>query len=174
LQELNNRFNEQMIELFKLSTALNPRNSYKLFNVENICLLVDKFYPDDFSDQEKIYLRFQLQHYELDVPNHPKLKNISSIADLCQGLVETEKSTVYLLIDRLIRLILTLPVSTTTTERAFSAMKIVKIRLRNRMEDDFLTNYLIVYIEQEIAERFTIDMIIDDFYSMKERRVQLK
>jgi hypothetical protein len=174
LQELNNRFNEQMIELFKLSTALNPRNSYKLFNVENICLLVDKFYPDDFSDQEKIYLRFQLQHYELDVPNHPKLKNISSIADLCQGLVETEKSTIYLLIDRLIRLILTLPVSTTTTERAFSAMKIVKIRLRNRMEDDFLTNYLIVYIEQEIAERFTIDMIIDDFYSMKERRVQLK
>jgi len=163
-----------MIELFKLSTALNPRNSYKLFNVENICLLVDKFYPDDFSDQEKIYLRFQLQHYELDVPNHPKLKNISSIADLCQGLVETEKSTIYLLIDRLIRLILTLPVSTTTTERAFSAMKIVKIRLRNRMEDDFLTNYLIVYIEQEIAERFTIDMIIDDFYSMKERRVQLK
>jgi hypothetical protein len=30
-----------------------------------------------------------LQHYELDVPNHPKLKNMSSITDLCQGLVET-------------------------------------------------------------------------------------
>jgi len=55
------------------------------------------------------------------------------------------------------------------TERAFSAMKIVKIKLRNRMKDDFLANYLIVYIEKEIAERFTIDMIIDDFYSMKER-----
>jgi hypothetical protein len=55
------------------------------------------------------------------------------------------------------------------TERAFSMMKIVKIRLRNRMEDDFFANYLIVYIEKEIAERFIIDMIIDDFYSMKER-----
>jgi hypothetical protein len=53
-------------------------------------------------------------------------------------------------------------------------MKIVKIRLRNRMKDDFLTNYLIVYIEKEIAERFTINMIIDDFYSMKEQRAQLK
>jgi hypothetical protein len=53
-------------------------------------------------------------------------------------------------------------------------MKIVKIRLRNRMEDDFLANYLIVYIKKEIAERFTIDMIIDDFYSMKEQRAQLK
>jgi hypothetical protein len=53
-------------------------------------------------------------------------------------------------------------------------MKIVKTRLLNRMEDDFLASYLIVYIEKEIVKRFTIDMIIDDFYSMKERRAQLK
>jgi len=115
-----------------------------------------------------------LQHYELDVPNHPKLKNMSWIVDLCQRLVETEKSTIYPLIDRLIRLILTLPVSTAITERDFSAMKIVKTRFRNQMEDDFFANYLIVYIEKEIAEIFTIDMIIDDFYSIKERRAQLK
>jgi protoheme ferro-lyase len=48
----------------------------------------------------------------------------------------------YPLVDRLIRLILTLPVSTTTTKRAFSAMKIVKISLRNRIENDFLASYL--------------------------------
>jgi hypothetical protein len=30
------------------------------------------------------------------------------------------------------------------------------------MEDDFLANYLIVYIEKKIVERFTIDMIIDE------------
>jgi hypothetical protein len=50
LQELNNRFNEQAIKLLILSTALDPRNSYKLFNVEDICFLVDKFYHEDFSD----------------------------------------------------------------------------------------------------------------------------
>jgi hypothetical protein len=155
-----------------LSTTLDPKNNYKLFSVEDICVLVDKFYPEDFFDQEKTHLRFQLQHYELD--DHPKLENMSSIADLCQRLVETEKSTIYPLINMLIRLILTLPVSTATTERAFLAMKIVKTRLRNQMEDDFLANYLIVYIEKEIAERFAIDMIIDDFYSMKEQRAQLK
>jgi len=99
---------------------------------------------------------------------------MSSITDLCQGLVETEKSIIYPLIDRLIRLILTLSVSTATTERVFSAMKIVKTRLHNQMEDDFLANYLIVYIEKKIVERFTIDMITDDFYFIKERRAQLK
>jgi len=61
-----------------------------------------------------------------------------------------------------------------STEQAFLVMKIVKTRVRNRIEDDFLANYLIVYIEKEIAERFTIDMIIDNFYFIKERWAQLK
>ena len=85
-----------------------------------------------------------------------------------------KRKNIYPLVDRLIRLILILPVSTTTTEWAFSVMKIVKTKLCNRMKDDFLVNYLIVYIVKEIAERFTIDMIIEDFYSIKERQTQLK
>jgi hypothetical protein len=51
------------------------------------------------------------------VLNHPKLKNMSSIANLYQGLVETEKSIIYPLVDRLIQLILTLPVSIITTKQ---------------------------------------------------------
>ena len=74
------------------------------------------------------------------------------------------------MIDRLIRLVLILPVSTSTTNRAFSAMKLLKTRFRNRMEDEFLADNMIVYIEKEIAGNFTIEMIIDEFYSMKNRR----
>jgi hypothetical protein len=77
---------------------------------------------------------------------------MSSITYLYQGLVKTEKLKIYQLIDMLIRLILTLPVLTATTERAFSAMKIVKTRLHNRIEDDFLANYLIVYIEKKLLK----------------------
>ena len=65
---------------------------------------------------------------------------------------------------------LTLPVSTATTKRAFSAIKLLKTRLRNRMEDEFLADNMIVYIEKEIAGNFTIEMIMDEFYSMKNRR----
>jgi len=82
------------------------------------------------------------------------------------------KIRVYYLIDRLIRLILTLPVSTATTERAFSAMKIVKTRLRNKMEDEFLADNLVVYIEKEISGSFNSDLILDDFVSLRARRMQ--
>ena len=53
-------------------------------------------------------------------------------------------------------------------------MKIVKIRLRNKMEDDFLGSYLITYIEKEIAQTFDSDSLIDEFCDMKERRLQFK
>ena len=40
----------------------------------------------------------------------------------------------------MVRLVLTLPVSTATTEQAFSAIKVVKTNFCNKMENDFLTD----------------------------------
>ncbi|XP_029154528.1 uncharacterized protein [Arachis hypogaea] len=84
LQELNGRFNDNMVELLTLSLTLDPRDNYKFFSVNKVCELVERFYPE-----------------------------------LCQGLTKTRKSLTYPLIDRLIRLVLTLPVLTATTERSF-------------------------------------------------------
>ncbi|GAV89742.1 LOW QUALITY PROTEIN: Dimer_Tnp_hAT domain-containing protein, partial [Cephalotus follicularis] len=148
LQYLNIRFNEDAVELIILSSSLNPMDSYKSFYC-GICNLVDKFYPLDFTEQEKFLLKCQL-HYQFDVILHPDLQNPSTVAEFCQKLMETRKSEIYYLIDRLLRLVLTLPVSAATTERAFYAMKNIKTRLRSKMDDDFLTNCLVVYIEQAI------------------------
>ena len=52
LQELKNRFNEQVVELLILSSALSPKDSYRSFNMDDICKLVEKFYPQDFTEQE--------------------------------------------------------------------------------------------------------------------------
>ncbi|XP_059650621.1 uncharacterized protein LOC132296435 [Cornus florida] len=95
LQELNNRFSEKAMKLVTLRSALDPRDGYKFFNIENICMLVDEFYPQDFTDQQRIILTFQLQHYEVEVHVHSYLKNMSTIFELCRGLVETKKSKIY-------------------------------------------------------------------------------
>jgi hypothetical protein len=95
---------------------------------------------------------------------------MSTLFELCRGLAILGKSKIYNLIDRLICRVLTLPVSTATTEWAFSAMKLVKTRLRSRIKDEFLADHLVVYIEKEIAKDFTTEMIMDGFYSMKDRR----
>ena len=63
----------------------------------------------------------------------------------------TRKSEFYPFIYRVVKLVLTLPVSTTTTERAFSVMNVIKTNLRNKMEDEFLSNAMMLFIERDIA-----------------------
>lgn len=172
MMELNCRFGESTMELLTLSHALDPKNGYKSFNIDSICMLAEKYYPADFTDQDRVNLRFQLRSFEIDVHIHPELQSVSSISELCRRLVETERASRHYLIDRLLRLVLTLPVSTATGERAFSAMKILKTRLRNRMEDDFLEDNMTVYIEKDISKSLDSDCILNDFVSLKERRVQ--
>ena len=71
----------------------------------------------------------------------------------------------------MVRLVLTLPVSIATTERAFSVMKVVKTNFRNKIENDFLMDSLILYIEKDIVLTFSFDSILDDFEDLKECRV---
>lgn len=173
LQELNSRFSEEAIELLILSSALDPKDAFKSFDIDKICSLADKFYPEDFTEHERTLLRYQLNNYKVEVPHHPFFQNMSSMSELCRGLVETNKSGIFYLVDRLIRLVLTLPVSTATTERSFSPMKIVKTALRNKMDDGFLADNLVVKIERGTAKTFHSDSIIKDFESSSQRRVQL-
>ncbi|CAN6561886.1 unnamed protein product [Malus baccata var. baccata] len=49
LAELNSRFSEVAMELLILSSALEPREAFKAFNIDHICKLAEKFYPLDFT-----------------------------------------------------------------------------------------------------------------------------
>ena len=170
LMELNTRFNELSVELLSLSVALDPKNSFESFNSDDICKLAKKFYPEDFTNQDIVTLEYELIHYKLDVMHKFK---VSTLVELCQQLTESGRSEVYVMLTRLIHLVLTLPVSTATTERAFSAMKHVKTALRNKMEDDFLADCLTLYVERDFVKNVDVDSIIDKFYTSKPHRTQL-
>ncbi|GKE41562.1 zinc finger MYM-type protein 1-like protein, partial [Tanacetum coccineum] len=95
LQELNNRFNKSVSELLRLSVILDPKKS---FNADDICKLVTKYYPLDFTEQERIEFRLELQYFELDSDH--ELKNVSSLSALCRGLQETEKTGIISLMSK--------------------------------------------------------------------------
>ncbi|KAL3646811.1 hypothetical protein CASFOL_009355 [Castilleja foliolosa] len=166
IHELNSRFSEHVMELLSLSFSLVSKE----INIDQICLLVEKYYPEDFTEHERIQLRYQLEIFNIEMMQNTLLSGVSTLAELCKCLVETKKRETYYLVDRVVRLVLTLPVSTATTERAFSAMKIFKTRLRNKMSDEYLANSLVIYIEREIAENIDSKLIIDEFKDLKGRR----
>ena len=60
------------MELLVLSSVLDPRDGYRSFNIEDICKLANKFYHMDFSEQEKLHLKYQLENYKLDISILPE------------------------------------------------------------------------------------------------------
>ncbi|KAG0543983.1 hypothetical protein BDA96_02G236300 [Sorghum bicolor] len=173
MPELNLKFNEKVMDLLSISATLIPRNGFLSFQANEICRSVEKYYPMDFIEQGMIALERQLNHFMVDASSSEDMKNIETLVQLCQSLVGIGRHRIFNLVDRLIRLLVTLPVSTATAERAFSVLKITKTRPRNKMEDDFLANSLLVQIEGEIAGHYTYDDIITYFKNLKKRRSPL-
>jgi hypothetical protein len=80
----------------------------------------------------------------------------------------------YPLVYRLIELTLILSVATTSVERVFSAMSIIKTDLRNKMDDEWLNDLMICYTEKEIFRSISNEKIIKRFEEMKKRRMLVK
>jgi len=57
---------------------------------------VNKLYPFDFREQEKINLKFQLHHFIVDVSNYLNFKNLSIMLKLCQSIPRSKKSNLLL------------------------------------------------------------------------------
>ncbi|XP_022858664.1 uncharacterized protein LOC111379509 [Olea europaea var. sylvestris] len=141
MMELDTRFNETSLELLSLSAALDPKDSFESFNIDNICKLAEKFYLEDFSQQDIYCLKVELQHYQNDVISEPRFQ-IPTLSNLCRELVAT--------------------------------MKHVKTEIRNKMDDGFLADCLTLNIEREFSMNLDLDSIVDEFYALKHRRVQLR
>jgi hypothetical protein len=70
----------------------------------------------------------------------------------------------------LLKLILLLRVATTSVERAFSAMSLVKTKLRNKMGDSLLDDCLVTFIERDLFFKVDEDDIIETFMAFRKRR----
>ena len=66
-------------------------------------------------------------------------------------------------------LTLILSVATTTIERVFSTMNIIKNRLHNRMGHQWINDCLVTYIEKDVFKTIECEEIIKQFQNMKNR-----
>ena len=151
-------------------SALNPLNSFASYDALKVMRLAE-FYPMDISSTYLIRLEFQLANFIDDMRQDDRFRNASNIGELSIMLVATKKHVLYDLVYLLIKLILMLPVATTSVERVFSAMNLVKNKLRTTMSDDRLNDCLVTFIERDVFMKVSEDDIVDAFMAMQKRRV---
>ncbi|KAF0701148.1 zinc finger MYM-type protein 1-like [Aphis craccivora] len=77
---------------------------------------------------------------------------------------------IYCNVSIVLRILLTMPVTTASAERSFSKLKLIKNYLRSTLSQEKVTNLTIISIEKEIADQLKYD-IIDQFADIKSRKV---
>ncbi|XP_033515032.2 uncharacterized protein [Nicotiana tomentosiformis] len=126
VQELNARFNEVTTNLLVGVACVNPVDSFFSFDINKILMMVE-LYPDDFDENIMVTLKNQLETYIVDVRDvDERFSNLQGLVDLSETLVKTKKHLNYPFVFRLVKFALLLPVATTTVERTFSAMNLIK------------------------------------------------
>ncbi|KAL6540509.1 hypothetical protein OROMI_024392 [Orobanche minor] len=171
-QEMENRFTERNTELLTCIGTLDPRNSFSSFDHAKL-LQFAQFYPQDFSLMDQELLVNQLHNFIYDVRSDKSFSEIQDIGQLAIKMVKTHRNSAYPLVYRLIELALVLPIATATVERVFSAMKIVKSYLRNRMGDEWMNDSMMVYIEKAVFATVDNEDILQHYQQMQNRRIQL-
>lgn len=78
-------------------------------------------------------------------------------------MVEIGKSVIFPLVYRLSELAFVLPVATTSVKRVFSAMNVMKTDLRNKMEDKWMNDSLVIHIQREIFANIDNEVILQHF-----------
>lgn len=166
LQELNSRFNEVNTELLICVASLNPYHSFAAFDKEKL-LRFAELYPKDFSPSDYLHINNHLETYIRDVRSKDEFCCLDGIGGLADKLVKTGKNETYPFVYKLIKLALVLPVATASVERVFSAMTIVKSKLRNHMGDQWINDCLVTYIESDIFRNISDDVVLKQFQCMK-------
>ncbi|XP_039115842.1 uncharacterized protein LOC120251373 [Dioscorea cayenensis subsp. rotundata] len=169
--EMNNIFSETSTKLLRCIACLNPRNSFSRFDHGTLVRLA-QIYSNDFSTSDHLILKEKLRIYIHDVRRNSDISNCHDLPSLAVKMVQFDKHFTFPLVYRLIELALILPVATTTVERAFLAMNIIKTYLRNKIGDEWLNNMMVCYIEQEMFAKIDEDIILQCFQNMQNRRIQ--
>ena len=162
----------KILEALESFACLSPKNSFSKFDVDKVARL-SSIYHADFSNGDRAIIRGQLETYIHHVRVHSSFSTCTNLESLATKLVETEKHLVFPLVYKLIELALILPVSTASAERAFSAMKIIKSKVRNKLKNEWFNDLMICYTERELFKQLDNDVITQRFQAMRKRRKHL-
>jgi hypothetical protein len=93
---------------------------------------------------------------------------VSSLTSLLPLITHGYYGLVYLVL----KLVLILPVATASVERVFSALCLVKNKVRNSMSDRLRNDCLVTFIERDIFSYVSEDDIIHAFMAMRKRKTR--
>lgn len=141
--------------------------------------LSTKYFADDFekiiklfppgsdtskiSDYDGVYSEFLvLAHHCKDIYD---LTDILNISEMHKQVLPT--------INKILRLMFTAPYSTSSNERSFSNLKLIKNCLRSTMHADRLQNLMLLNTNKDLLDIVDLKNIVGEWATVKQRRINI-
>lgn len=165
LSEIERRFSKPSCTVMRGIEALNPKSNH--FSDEEALLPFAALYDCNAED-----LTHELHQFKriLDRKIQAGTEIPSSILDVTK-ILEPNREIFHELF-RLYKIAVTLPVSTASCERSFSALKLIKTYLRSTMGDQRLNNLGVLSVESSRSNSLNLDEFVNHF-AHTNRRIQL-
>lgn len=105
------------------------------------------------------------------IPNCVPIKRVMNVQTLCDVMNEVSMSKeMFSEVHKLLKLFYTIPVTTSTAERSFSALRRLKTYLGSTMSQPRLNNLMLLYIHKDRTEEINERSITKHFIMENERR----
>ena len=152
LSALKSRFSHEILPLLE---SIDCLSSPHITKVEKLVTL-SKYYSDDVNNslivsEYRIFSRQSFPIHELHM--------------VFLHMVQNGLTSVYPNLSILYRLVLTLPVTSASCERSFSALKFVKNNLRSVMGHQRLSDLMVMAVESERAQNSDLTKASDHFWT---------
>ncbi|XP_060882010.1 zinc finger MYM-type protein 1-like, partial [Metopolophium dirhodum] len=158
IENLKRRFSPE-----SLSLAISV-DKFMQLNYEGSLVFID--YYKDLLDINKLNIKSEMTVARNCIN---KINNDFNIDDL----KTTIKKEIFPNIYKMLQVALTLPVSSATCERSFSAMRRIKTWVRTSMHQERFTNLSILHIEKDVTKNIDTECILNEF-SESSRMMVLK
>ena len=101
----------------------------------------------------------------------PPIKEVTSVNTIVDLMNENQYAKRFLSeVDRLIKLYLTVPMTSATAERTFSTLRRLKNFLRSTMTQTRLNNIIMLHTHKDRTDNLDLDVIATEFISANDRR----
>jgi len=105
--------------------------------------------------------------------NIPKGTTNESVFLWLDWLKDSNRYNIFNCFFKILQMFSIIPVTSCSCERVFSKLNIVKSKLRNTMAQDRLESLILLFTEQEMASNVDIDLVINEFSNLSNRRMLL-
>ena len=174
-KEVCDRITEETRSRFQATSHLDASRLVDSANFEEFC----KKFPDNvltLTVKNYPILNQNRLQTELSVfYERPDFRNVDGAVNLLKLILRNNLQDAFSEITTLLRLIVTIPMTTAEPERCFSSLKRIKTFMRNAMSQDRLTALAMLAIEKNLISQIPDfnSKVIEKFAAKKTRRIEL-